>query len=100
MLWGFGGRKELSERIAALEMAEEGHKRGLKLLRNEWEEVLDRMNRTASRLNARIRKSEALSAPSDDAEGNDQPPAPPPMQLVGTHTTLRERRIRRGLLSG
>ena len=99
-LWNRGGRKHQTERIEALEKAVEGLKSERRHLVLEWESVFDKLNRTMGRLNARIRKSDALSDPPEPEQTDAQPVAPPPMQLVGTHATLSQRRIRRGLLSG
>ncbi len=98
-MWNRGGRKQLLERLDALEKAVEGHRSGLKAIRLEWEDVYDRVNRTMGRLNARIRKSEAVSSPESNAEETTQPVAPPPGR-IGTHAVLREMRAKHGLLPG
>lgn len=70
-----------------------------RMLKLEWQDVLDRMNRVMGRLTARIRKTEASeSSESDDLE---VPKAPAPdTQATGTHSLLQNARSRRGLLSG
>ena len=93
-LWGRGGENELTERIIALEKAVEGLQSKIRLLKNEWEDVLDRANRVMGRLNARIRKSEATSATESDAE--PVPHAAAPTEIVGTHAQLSAMRGRRG----
>ena len=96
-MWGWhrGGENKLLERIEALEKADEAQDSRIRLLKNEWEDVLDRANRVMGRLNARIRKFEATSEPESDTEPAPQGPAP-----VGAHGTLRDMRRRRGVLSG
>jgi len=69
----------------------EGFESRTKLLRMEWEDVFDRMNRVMGRLNARIRKSEGLSAPESDAGETPQPAASPP-GVAGTHEALARMR--------
>ena len=98
-LWTRGGENKLLERIEALEKAGEGLESRIRLLKNEWEDVLDRANRVMGRLNARIRKSEAVSAPESDTEATPQAPAPP--AVLGSHATLVAMRGRkRGVLPG
>lgn len=96
LTWG-GGRKKEKERITALEQALEALKTGNKLIRTEWEDTLDRMNRIMGRLNARIRRSESKEeAPESDAglsaelEGG--------LHKTGTHAVLAEMRSRSGIL--
>ena len=96
-MWGGmrWGENKLLARVEASEKAIEGLESRIRLLKNEWQDVLDRANRVMGRLNARIRKSEAQTEPEDDDQVGPKPtPAP------GTHATLSEMRRRRGLLSG
>jgi len=97
--WTRGGRKQQSEQIEALEKAVEGLESRLKLLRNEWEDVFDRMNRVMGRLNARIRKSEAVAEPESDTE-EVRRGIVPSQGPVGTHAQLMEMRRKHGLLPG
>jgi len=93
--WTRGGENKHSEAIDALKKAIEGHNSALKVIRLEWEDVFDRLNRIMGRLNARIRKSEGLQAPESDNEAMPQPEMPftPP---GGTHAMLDAMRRRRG----
>lgn len=93
--WGRGGENENSEEIKTIKKAIEGHNSALKVIRLEWEDVFDRLNRVMGRLNARIRKSEGLQAPESDSEGTTE--APPSFQTpTGTHAMLDAMRRRRG----
>ncbi len=101
--WGRGGESKQSEQIAALEKAVEGLNQAVdnlesksRLIKVEWEAVLDKVNSVMGRLNARIRKHEATSAPENDAETPVQAPASP----LGSHGTLTAMRGRRRVLSG
>ena len=93
--WIRGGENKLLARVEALEKAQEGQESTIRLLKNEWQDVLDRANRVMGRLNARIRKSEAQTEPESDDPVGPQGVAPP-----GNHATLAQMRRRRGLLSG
>lgn len=86
MLWYRGGRKELLERIEALEKAVEGHSSGLRLVKVEWESVLHKVNGVMGRLNARIRKNDTQE------ETPDVGPNPLPLPVVGSHSTLSHMR--------
>ena len=98
-MWGRdrGGRKQEEKRIQTLEQAVEGLQRDSKVIRLEWEDVYDRVTRTMGRLNARIRKSEALTGSEGDIEGSTLPPASPPVEVLptGTHGLLTQMRARR-----
>ncbi len=97
--WERGGENKQSERIAALERAVEGQDSQLRLIKVEWESVLDKVNSVMGRLNARIRKFEATSGPESDNEGPAHTPAPP--SVLGSHSTLTAMRgRRRGVLPG
>jgi len=85
----------LLERVEATEKAGERLESTIKLLRNEWEDVLDRTNRVMGRLNARIRKSEAQTEPESDVQEGPKGVAP-----TGTHAVLSGMRRSRGVLSG
>jgi len=93
--WTRGGENKHLERIEALEKALEGQNSALKVIRIEWEDVFDRMNRVMGRLNARIRKSESVQAPESDTEATPQAEMPFGPQ-VGTHAMLDAMRRRRG----
>lgn len=98
VMWNRGGRKQLEERIAALERAVEGLDSGRRLLTLEWESVFDKLNRTMGRLNARIRKADAVTEPESDER---EPAGAAPLgdqQVTGTHGVLSEMRKRSGLL--
>jgi len=97
-MWIRGGRKQLLERIEALEKAVESQKSAWRLLQLEWEAVFDKLNRTMGRLNARIRKSDAPTAPEGDTEEKPNTPVSPPTR-VGTHATLRAMREKAHVLS-
>ena len=90
--WGDGGgRKQLLERIAALEKTAEDQKSGFRVLRLEWEDVYDRVTRAMSRLNARARKNAEGEAPE-----TTQPSKQEQQQQGGTHAILQAARSRRG----
>lgn len=95
--WDRGGESKNLERIIALEKANETLDSRLRLLKNEWEDVLDRVNRVMGRLNARIRKFNASESPESDEL---EPPkgVDPPRIGTGTHATLRAARERHGIL--
>jgi hypothetical protein len=93
--WTRGGENRNLERIEAIEKAIEGHNSALKVIRIEWEDVFDRMNRVMGRLNARIRKSEGAQAPESDAEATPQAEMPFGAPS-GTHAMLDAMRRRRG----
>jgi len=96
--WGRGGENKQSAQIAALEKAVEGLESRQRLIKVEWESVLDKVNSVMGRLNARIRKTEAASAPEKDfQEAYD---STGPKKIQGTHETLTQMRRRRGVLSG
>jgi len=92
-----GGENKQDEQIAALEEAVERHQRDFKVIRLEWEDVYDRITRTMGRLNARIRKSEAVEPPESDEQGT---PQAEPHAVTGTHQRLREARRRHNVLPG
>jgi hypothetical protein len=92
--WHRGGENKHLARIEALEKAIEGHNSALKVIRIEWEDVFDRMNRVMGRLNARIRKSEGLQAPESDTQASPQAEMPFG-QPTGTHAMLDAMRSRR-----
>jgi len=95
--WGRGGENKLAEQITALERAVEGLESRQRIIRVEWESVLDKVNSVMGRLNARIRKFESTTAPeSDDQE--DPKGAASPIQGTGTHGRLAQMRGRHGLL--
>jgi len=97
--WGRGGENKQSERLEALEKAVYGLESQLRLIKVEWESVLDKVNAVMGRLNARIRKTEAVSGPQNDEHEPPQPPAP--VQVLGSHGTLTAMRGRkRGVLPG
>ena len=85
--------RKLLERIGALEKRLDALETAPKVLRNEWEDVLDRMNRVMGRLNARVKRAE-----------KDEPPEPEPTPsthtVKGSHAILSEMRRRRGVLHG
>jgi len=84
-----GINEKLLERLEASEKAVEAQGSTIRLLKNEWEDVLDRANRVMGRLNARIRKFEGQNEPESDAESGPQGPTP-----IGTHAALAARRGR------
>jgi len=92
-----GGRKQDTERIAAIEKRLEGLDSGFKTIRVEWEDVYDRLMKVMGRLNARIRKSEAGTAPESDDHVDGQAPAPPAglVALTGSHSLLAAARANR-----
>jgi len=92
--WTRGGENKHIRRIEALEKAIEGQISGLKAIRLEWEDVYDRVNRTMGRLNARIRKSEAVQPAETDSEASPQPQMPFGAP-TGTHAMLDAMRSRR-----
>jgi len=97
--WGRGGENEQSRQIAALEKAVEGLESQLRLIKVEWESVLDKVNSVMGRLNARIRKFETPSAPESD--GGDPTKGVAPPLVLGSHSTLTAMRGRRsGVLPG
>lgn len=97
-LLGGGWRKKQSERIAALEQTLDRLVTGQKLIRTEWEDSLDRMNRIMGRLNARIRRAqESDEATETTPEANETAPEPA-SHVLGSHGMLSEMRRRRGLL--
>lgn len=84
---------KLQADFEAFKIALEALERQPKLLRNEWEDTLDRINRVMGRLNARIK---AASAPENEQlpEGDTQS-SPPAQRQTGTHDRLRAFRARR-----
>jgi|TARA_B100000408_G_C10220619_1_gene190878 hypothetical protein len=84
------------ERIAAVEKAQDSLERAPKLLRNEWEDTLDRMNRIMGRLNARIRTQKRLDEEDQEPETVEKAPEAPsqPLLPTGTHSTLKAMRGR------
>jgi len=70
-----------------------------RLLKLEWTDTLDRLNRMTGRLNARIKKSEVLESPESD-EPETRKGVAPVLQPTGTHSLLAQARTRRGLLPG
>lgn len=97
LLWGRGGESKSLERIKALEEAVDRLESRLRLIKTEWESVLDKVNSVMGRLNARIRKSEAVSPSENDVDATPQAPATP--EIGGTHAQLSAMRTRRGVLS-
>lgn len=98
-LTGRGGETEHDRQIAALEKAVEGLESKLRLIKVEWESVLDKVNSVMGRLNARIRKFESTSSPESDDGDDHKGAAPPP--VLGSHSTLTAMRgRRRGVLPG
>lgn len=94
-----GGRKKEDERIKALERAVESLESKNRMLKVEWESVLDKVNSVMGRLNARIRKHEALSPPENNTDVSPQPPPLP--SPAGNHATMSAMRGRhRGVLPG
>ena len=94
-----GGRNKQQEAIEALEKAVEALDSRQRLIKVEWESVLDKVNSVMGRLNARIRKSEAATAPETGDSEQGQPPAP--VGIHGSHATLASMRgRRRGVLPG
>jgi len=96
--WGRGGENKRSEKIAALEEAVERLESRQRLIKVEWEAVLDKVNSVMGRLNARIRKSQATSEPESPPDDETGAGVLPP--TLGSHATLSEMRRRRGVLSG
>lgn len=97
--WIRGGESKKSGRIAALERAVESQESQLRLIKVEWESVLDKVNSVMGRLNARIRKFEATTGPESDEQPTSQGTASLPIQ--GSHSTLTAMRgRRRGVLPG
>jgi len=86
-----GGENRVQAQIDAIEKAVEGLESRLKLMRGEWEEVHDRVNRVMGRLNARIRKVGSTEAPEDDAATTPQA-VPPLGHVIATHGDLLRRR--------
>ena len=86
-----GVLQELLKRVEASEVAIEHQDSTIRLLKNEWGDVLDRANRVMGRLNARIRKFEAQDSPERDAEPQEGAGAYP----GGTHALLSTARARR-----
>jgi len=81
------------------EKAIDGIQSSQRLIKLEWTDTLDRLNRMTGRLNARIKKSGGLESPeSDDREVSRG--VAPPTTGTGTHSLLQQARGRRGLLSG
>lgn len=77
-----GGGKELLATVTALKTAQDSLASEIRLLKNEWEDVLDRTNRVMGRLNARIKKSEAVSEPENETQ------APQGAEVSGKHAVL------------
>lgn len=80
--------RRLEERLEALEQAPKRSKTALKVLRTEWEDTLDRLNRYMGRLNARTTRAQ-----KDEPEDGKGPV--PPQEGLGTHAILEEHRRRR-----
>jgi len=95
--WWRGGRKKENERITALEKAVEAQDSRIRLLKNEWEDVLDRANRVMGRLNARIRKFTKEDA-SEEATETTETPAEGLRAVPGSHAVLSGMRGKRGVL--
>jgi len=93
VLWYRGGRKQLLERIEALEKALESYESRVRLITIEWESVLHKVNGVMGRLNARIRKNEAQETP-EEAPHDSGPSSP----RLGSHATLMHMRGKHGLL--
>lgn len=89
--WTAGGRKKENERIEALERAQERIESSIRLLKTEWIDTYERMNKVMGRLNARIRKA-ADEVPAEEHPAQE-PTGPGP---VGTHALLTAARARRG----
>jgi len=86
--------RSLESRLEALEQAPKRSKTAIKVLRTEWEDTLDRIQRVLSRLNARHKRAEKVEA--EEPEGEVATPGG-----VGTHAILEaHRRRKRGLLPG
>lgn len=81
--------RSVSSKIEALESRLDGLETAPKLLRTEWEDTLDRLNRIMGRLNARLKRAE-----SDEQPPQGTTPAPDPM--LGHHGLLERARRRRG----
>jgi len=97
--WQRGGENKQSEQIAALERRLDTQESQQRLIKVEWESVLDKVNSVMGRLNARIRKFES-NATTEDGPG-EQPEQPAGVTPLGTHSTLAQMRgRRRGVLSG
>ena len=97
IFWGRGGEDKRFARIVALERAVESQDSKLRLIKVEWESVLDKVNSVMGRLNARIRKFEATSSPESDEQDPVQGQVSPPAH--GSHATLTAMRGRgRGVL--
>lgn len=96
---GRGGRKQQFERITALEQAMDAHTTTLKVVRTEWEDYLDRMNKVMGRLNARIRRSGGEKTDEDRPEETTEPQEGA-RGGTGTHGVLQRMRARGNVLSG
>jgi len=99
IFWG-GGRKQEKERLKAIEKAIDGLENqttslesAARMLKLEWHSTYDKLNRLMGRLNARIRKNEALEEPESDDRTGPYPVAP-----TGTHARLTAARAKHGLL--
>lgn len=91
IVWGRGGENKVEERITALEKAVDALESRSRLIKVEWSSVLDKVNSVMGRLNARIRKTEALSGPESDEQ--DTPKGEAPQILpTGTHGRLARHR--------
>jgi len=95
--WWRGGRNKEEGRIQALEKAVEAQDSRIRLLKNEWEDVLDRANRVMGRLNARIRKFNEEKPPEEPAQ-ETAAVGLGPTAVRGSHAVLTEMRRKSGLL--
>lgn len=97
-MWNRGGRKEDLGKITDLERAVDGLASTVRLLKTEWEDTLNRLNRIASRLNARDRREKGKQD-HEDASGDPNGEAPRAQHPLGTHAQLNQMRRGRGVLS-
>jgi len=89
--WGRGGENRNNERFKALEQAVDALESRSRLMKVEWGSVLDKVNSVMGRLNARIRKTEAVKRPeSDDPEAPQEVTTPAAMS--GVHARLARHR--------
>jgi len=88
-----GEEKEHFEAHEALERRQEALESQYRLLKTEWIDVHDRLNRMMGRLNARLRKSQAVDEGAEATNGEEQRG---PTPVTGTHEQLAAMRNRRG----
>jgi len=89
-----GGETKHLERIEALEKRLESLESAARLLKSEWIDTYDRLNRVMGRLNARIRKNKALEGSESDDQETPNTVAPP-LSGTGTHDMLAMHRAQR-----